>query len=79
VTYLLDTMIVSYFLQAQRESELATAALEDPKTLDDVMAVALTSPQQQPTWWAPWRAGFASAGAAVVAQPAATAPPMPAS
>lgn len=41
-------------------------ALEDPLVLDDVMAVAITSPQQQPTWWASWRAG------AVFVQQAAT-------
>lgn len=37
-------------------------ALEDPLILDDVMTIAINSPQQQPTWWASWRAGLASAG-----------------
>ena len=48
-------------------------ALEDPNALDDVMAVALTSPQQQPTWWASFRARLASASAPITAQSGATA------
>jgi hypothetical protein len=35
VTYLLDTMIVSYFLQAQREADLAMAARRCPMSLVD--------------------------------------------
>ncbi len=47
--------------------------LEDPKALDEVMAIALTSPKQQPTWWAPWRADLASAGAPASVQAVAVA------
>lgn len=50
-------------------------ALEDPLVLDDVMAIAVTSPQQQPTWWASWRAGLATFDAPAATLLAATAAP----
>jgi hypothetical protein len=41
-------------------------ALDDIKALDDVMAIAVSSPQQPPTWWAAWRASIAAASVPVL-------------
>jgi hypothetical protein len=65
--YLLDTQVVSFFVQARREHDLATAAGSVPCVIaDEVRPGALAGEaaddvirhanQIVPTWWADWRA-----------------------
>jgi len=44
MSYLLDTQVISYFLQARRENDLATAAVTVPCAIADEVAESRRNP-----------------------------------